>query len=125
MIDTMGTGIRRIFQQQRARYLPLPEYDLSDTDRVVMTIFGRQIDENYGRILMERKDLSIAEIVVLDRIQKKQVVDKDAARQLRSKRLVTGRYPDFTWQRMLPGPRAPRPTTRDIGLSTNSITRIS
>jgi ATP-dependent DNA helicase RecG len=93
MIDTLGMGIRRMFQQQRERYLPMPEYDLSQTDRVVLSVFGRQIDENYGRILMERKDLSLEEIVALDRVQKSKTIEKDVARRLRDKRLVTGRYP--------------------------------
>lgn len=93
MIDTMGMGIRRIFQQQRARNLPMPEYDLGDSTRVVMTIYGRQIDENYGRILMERKDLTLPEIVALDRIQKGHAVAKETARLLRARKLVTGRFP--------------------------------
>jgi len=93
MIDTLGMGIRRMFQQQRERYLPMPEYDLGETDRVIMTIYGRQIDENYGRILMERKDLSLEEIVALDRIQKSQPIDREVAKRLRDKRLVAGRYP--------------------------------
>ena len=53
----------------------------------------RQIDENYGRILMERKDLSLEEIVALDRVQKSQTIDKEVNRRLRNKGLVTGRYP--------------------------------
>jgi ATP-dependent DNA helicase RecG len=93
MIDTMGMGIRRIFQQQRQRYLPMPEYDLNEADRVVMTIYGRQIDENYGRILMERKDLNLAEIIALDRVQKSQAIERDTARLLRHNGLVIGRYP--------------------------------
>lgn len=93
MIDTLGMGIRRMFQQQRERYLPMPEYDLSNTDRVVLSIFGRQIDENYGRILMERKDLNLEEIVALDRVQKSQTIGKEVAKRLRDKGLVTGRYP--------------------------------
>jgi ATP-dependent DNA helicase RecG len=93
MIDTLGMGIRRMFQQQRERYLPMPEYDLSNTDRVVLSIYGRQIDENYGRILMERKDLNLEEIVALDRVQKSQTIGKEVAKRLRDKGLVTGRYP--------------------------------
>lgn len=93
MIDTMGMGIRRIFQQQSKRCLPMPEYDLGETDRVVMAIYGRQIDENYGRILMERKDLSLAEIVALDRVQKSQPIGREIARKLRGKGLVAGRHP--------------------------------
>jgi ATP-dependent DNA helicase RecG len=93
MIDTMGMGIRRIFQKQSKRYLPMPEYDLSNNAKVVVTIFGRQLDENYGKILMERKDLSLAEIVALDRIQKAQPVEREIATALRRKGLITGRYP--------------------------------
>lgn len=93
MIDAMGMGIRRIFIQQMKRYLPMPEYDLSENDRVIMTIYGRQIDENYGKILMEREDLSLHEIVALDRVQKGQNIDKETARRLRNNKLITGRYP--------------------------------
>lgn len=93
MIDTMGMGIRSIFQKQRQRYLPMPEYDLSEVDRVVMTIYGRQINEHYGRILMERKDLNLAEIIALDRVQKSQPIERETARLLRNKGLVVGRYP--------------------------------
>ena len=71
----------------------MPEYDLGETDRVIMTIYGRQIDENYGRILMERNDLNLAEIVAMDRVQKSQTIGKEAARLLRNKGLVVGRYP--------------------------------
>src|SRR5438105_3560323 len=34
MIDTIGSGIRRVFATQRWRYFPLPDYDLSDPQRV-------------------------------------------------------------------------------------------
>ena len=50
MIDTLGMGIRRMFQQQRERYLPMPEYDLSNCDRVVLSIYGRQIDGHLGDV---------------------------------------------------------------------------
>lgn len=93
MIDTMGMGIRSIFQKQRQRYLPMPEYDLSESDRVVMTIYGRQINEQYGRILMERKDLNLAEIIALDRVQKSQSIERETAKLLRKKGLVVGRFP--------------------------------
>lgn len=93
MIDTLGMGIRRMFQKQRERYLPMPEYDLSQNDQVTMSIYGRQIDENYGRILMERHDLALSEIVALDQVQKSKLIGKDDARKLREKGLVSGRYP--------------------------------
>lgn len=94
MIDTMGLGIRRMFLEQRRRYFPLPEYDLSDPEHVQITIFGKLIDENYSRILMEEEDLSLAEVLFLDRIQKKLPVERSVVQSLRKRNLIEGRYPN-------------------------------
>ena len=45
MIDTMGYGIQRMFIQQRRRFYPLPDFDLSQPDMVVVTIHGKVIDK--------------------------------------------------------------------------------
>lgn len=95
MIDTMGMGIRRMFLEQRKRYFPLPEYDLHDSDHVRLTIYGKLIDENYSRTLIENQDLSIAEVMVLDSIQKKRKVARESILSLRKKNLVEGRYPNL------------------------------
>ena len=95
MIDTMGLGIRRMFLEQRKRFFPLPEYDLTEPTHVQMTIYGKLIDENYSRILMEEQDLSLAEVILLDRIQKNQSVDRPLATELRKRKLVEGRYPNL------------------------------
>ncbi len=94
MIDTMGFGIRRMFLTQRRRFFPLPEYDLSGQDRVQMTIYGKLIDENYSRILMEEQDLSLIDVMLLDQIQKKRHVDKAMVQALRRRNLIEGRYPN-------------------------------
>ena len=94
MIDTMGMGIKRMFLEQRKRYFPLPEYDLEDRNHVKLTIYGKLIDENYSRILIENQDLSIEEVISLDRIQKKLLVSKEEVQKLKKKRLVEGRYPN-------------------------------
>ena len=93
MIDTMGMGIHRMFMEQRKRYFPLPEYDLTDPDKVVLTIYGTILDENYTNLLYDRSDLSLADVLVLDRVQKKQLIDKATAAQFRKKELLEGRYP--------------------------------
>ena len=95
MIDTMGLGIRRMFLEQRKRYFPLPEYDLSDPDHVQITIYGKLIDENYSRILMEEQDLSLSDVVILDRIQKKLAVDRTLIQTLRKRNLIEGRFPNL------------------------------
>ncbi|NGX55608.1 MAG: hypothetical protein KR126chlam2_01245 [Chlamydiae bacterium] len=94
MIDTMGMGIKRMFQEQRKRYFPLPDYDLSDSNHVKLTIYGKLIDENYSRLLIEQEDLSLSEILALDSIQKKRKISKEVFRELRDKKLIEGRYPN-------------------------------
>ena len=46
-IDTQGGGIKRMFDTQRQRSFPLPDYDLAEPDRVSVTISGRIVDEQY------------------------------------------------------------------------------
>ncbi len=70
MIDTQGYGIHTMFQKQKERYLPMPDYDDSTQSKVVLRLPGSIIDENYSKMLMERQDLSLSETVLLDRAQK-------------------------------------------------------
>jgi ATP-dependent DNA helicase RecG len=95
MIDTMGMGIRRMFLEQRKRYFPLPEYDVSDPNKVTVTIYGKILDENYSNLLFQQADLSLQDVLVLDRVQKKQVIDKAVAGQFRKRGLLEGRYPSL------------------------------
>ncbi len=44
--------------------------------------------------MIENQDLSIAEVMVLDSIQKKRKVSKESIQPLREKNLVEGRYPN-------------------------------
>lgn len=96
MIDTQGGGIKRMFQAQRRRYFPLPDYDLSNPERVVVSLQGRILDERYTRMLMARTDLSLSTIMLLDRVQKKQPIDHEGSQQLKAQKLVEGRYPSLT-----------------------------
>lgn len=92
MMDTLGFGIREVmFMGQAKRYLPLPDYDLSDPEHVTLTLAGRFVDENYSRALLMHQDLSLSELCALDRVQKKLPVDDVALRALRKKELVEGR----------------------------------
>lgn len=95
MIDTQGGGIKRMFQTQRRRFFPLPDYDLSNPARVVVEISGRILDERYTRLLMANTDLDLATIMLLDRVQKRQRIHPDEHRRLKAARLVEGRYPNL------------------------------
>jgi ATP-dependent DNA helicase RecG len=95
LIDTQGGGIKRMFEKQRQRSFPLPDYDLSDPGQVSVTITGRILDERYTRLLMERTDLDLAQVLLLDRVQKGQQIGRDDHRRLKSAGLVEGRYPNL------------------------------
>ena len=92
MIDTIGSGIRRMFLTQRKRFMPMPDYILED-DNVQVILQGKILDERYTQILMRQPDLSLQEIVLLDKIQKGTMISKDSADLLRKKKLIEGRYP--------------------------------
>lgn len=92
MMDTMGFGIRDVlFQGQRSRYMPLPDYNLSRPGEVVMRLAGRFMDENYSRALLAHTELEWPEVLALDAIQKGQPPDEEALPTLRRQRLVEGR----------------------------------
>jgi ATP-dependent DNA helicase RecG len=95
LIDTQGGGIKRMFETQRRRSFPLPDYDLSDPGHVAVGVAGRIVDERYTRLLMERTDLDLAQVMLLDRIQKGQRIGRDEHRRLKSAGLVEGRYPNL------------------------------
>ena len=93
MIDTQGGGIKRMFQAQRRRFFPMPDYDLSQPERVVVSLQGRILDERYTRLLMSRTDLDLRTIMLLDRVQKNQLISTDDNKRLKAAKLVEGRYP--------------------------------
>lgn len=94
MIDTQGYGIHTMYEKQRERYLPMPDYDESSPEKVVLKLHGSIIDENYSQILMERKDLTLSETVLLDWVQKHKPISSEAIDLLRKKNLVEGRKPN-------------------------------
>ena len=72
MIDSLGYGIHKMYKSQRKRYFPLPDYTKSTRDSVILEIYGHTIDENYSKLLIEKKDdLSLTEVILLDKVQKK------------------------------------------------------
>jgi len=95
MIDTMGFGIRQVmFAGQARRFLPLPEYDLTQRGHVHLRLPGRFLDENYSRLLQSQPDLAFADILALDNIQKGALpANETSIRSLRHRGLIEGRKP--------------------------------
>jgi ATP-dependent DNA helicase RecG len=95
MIDTIGSGIKRMFIEQRKRFFPLPDFDFSDPSKVVVKIAGRIWDENYTRLLMNKTDLSLKTVILLDRVQKSLPIADDESKQLKQLNLIEGRKPNL------------------------------
>ena len=95
MIDTVGSGIRRIYNIQKDKYFPLPDYDLSEPNRVKVTLYGKIIDEKYSKLLFEKTNLDIDKIMLLDRVQKGYQITKEQSDYLKSENLIEGRYPNI------------------------------
>ena len=93
MIDTEGFGIHKMFVSQKDRYLPMPDYDKSDIDTVVLTLPGTVIDENYSLLLLENSDIDLATTVLLDKVQKGKAISDEAIKMLRKKGMIEGRKP--------------------------------
>ena len=93
MIDTVGGGIKKMFSLQRDRHFPLPTYELDNPNEVTVRIIGKILDENYTRLLIQKTDLDLKTVVLLDRVQKKIKINKTEHQILKNRRLVEGRYP--------------------------------
>jgi len=93
MIDTIGSGIRRMFRVQRERNFPLPDYDLSQPGKVAVRVTGKIIDPRYTRMLIRRKDLDMLDVISLDRVQKEYPITDEEYHSLKSKKLIEGRRP--------------------------------
>jgi len=94
MIETQGGGIRKIYNIQRQRYFPLPDYDLSD-NKVIVTITGKIINEDFALILKKNPELSLEDIILLDKIQKKKTIPNEAFNYLKKKNFIEGRKPNI------------------------------
>ncbi|HCW0489706.1 TPA: putative DNA binding domain-containing protein [Pseudomonas aeruginosa] len=94
MIDTIGSGIRKMFLIQKNRFFPLPEYQL-EQNRVQVTITGRVLDMGYARKLAELPNLTLDDIILLDQVQKRKPLTDAQARHLKQQGLIEGRKPNF------------------------------
>ncbi len=91
MIDTATLGIRRAYNIQKAKYFPMPDYDVSSGIQVDVTVYGKTLNDNYMHILYEHQDLDLQEVFLLDRVQKGLPLEKGDANRLRALKLVEGR----------------------------------
>lgn len=94
MVDTIGSGIRKMFHFQRQRLFPLPDYTI-EKDRVQVTIIGKIINMEYANILAKKKDLTLMEVEALNRVQLNRPVSDEEVALLRKRKLIEGRKPNL------------------------------
>ncbi|MCL2073725.1 MAG: putative DNA binding domain-containing protein [Marinilabiliaceae bacterium] len=92
MIDTQGGGIRKIFNYQRKRFFPMPDYDFND-GKVKVTLTGKIIDENFAKILINNPELNLEDIITLDKVQKNIDIEEAQFLYLRKNKFIEGRKP--------------------------------
>ena len=90
MIETQGGGIRKVFNFQKQRFFPLPEYNLSE-NKVKVTITGKVINEEFAKILINNPEITLEDIILLDKVQKQVQLSLDELKYLRSKKFIEGR----------------------------------
>lgn len=95
MIDTIGSGIKRMFLKQKERFFPMPDFDLSTPNKVAVRIAGRIWDVNYTKLLMSKTDLDLKMVVLLDRVQKNLPITDEEIKQLKKFSLIEGRKPNL------------------------------
>lgn len=93
MIETQGGGIRKMFNFQRKRFFPMPDFDFSD-EKVKVTIPGKILNEEFARILINNPELSLEDILLLDKVQKKLPITDEVFQYLKKKKWIEGRKPN-------------------------------
>jgi ATP-dependent DNA helicase RecG len=110
MIDTIGSGIKRMFTIQRHKGFPLPDYHFSD-NRVAMKVTGKILDMEYAKLLAQLPTLSLSEVILLDKVQKQKSLSYEEIHFLRKRQLVKGKsthlqlssrgLDELVWQKMI------------------------
>lgn len=89
MIDIVGRGIRKIFNQQWERRFPMPDYEIDAANKeVAVRLYGNAINEKYTKLLKENKDLSFEDCLQLDAVQKGHQLNEVDAQNLLSRGLI-------------------------------------
>lgn len=94
MIDTIGSGIKRIFRVQSEKLFPMPDYEF-DGGRVKIKITGKVLDAEFAKVLARNPGLTLSEIFMLDKVQKKKELFDHEINYLKAKGLIEGRKPNF------------------------------
>ena len=97
MIDTVSRGIKKMFNEQRRRHFPMPDYEIDAVNKeVAVRIYGNAINKRYTQLLKTDESLSLQDCIMLDAVQKGRTIHEDVARDLLKRGLIEGVAPNYS-----------------------------
>lgn len=93
MIESIGSGIRKMYNTQKDRSFPLPSYKITNNE-VSLKIFGKVLDINYSRLIFKNTNIDLRTVMLLDRVQKKERITREGFIILKKMGFIEGRYPN-------------------------------
>ena len=97
MIDTVSRGIKKMFNEQWRRRFPMPDYEIDPIKKkVVVRIYGNEINKRYTDLLKTNNTLSLWDCISLDAVQKGRTIHEDIAQDLLKRGLIEGEAPHYS-----------------------------
>ena len=97
MIDTVGRGIKKMFNEQRRRHFPMPDYEIDTINKEVgVKIYGNTINEKYTQLLTEDDTLTLEDCILLDAVQKGHRIAEENVRALLERELLEGDVSEYS-----------------------------
>jgi ATP-dependent DNA helicase RecG len=91
MIDTVSRGIKKMFSEQWRRRFPMPDYEIDEVKKkVVVRIYGNEINRRYTDLLKTNDNLSLWDCISLDAVQKGRTIHDNVAQDLLKRGLIEG-----------------------------------
>ena len=97
MIDTVSRGIKKMFNEQWRRHFLMPDYEIDQIKKkVVVRIYGNEINKRYTDLLKTNDTLSLWDCISLDAVQKGRTIHEDIAQNLLKRGLIEGDAPNYS-----------------------------
>ena len=96
MIDTVSRGIKKMFNEQRKRHFPMPDYEIDALNKEVgVKIYGNTINDKYTKLLKENETLTLDDCILLDAVQKGHRISEDNVLALLERGLLEGNTSEY------------------------------
>ena len=70
-------------------------HDLFNRQQVKVCVYGKVLDENYSQILFANPDLDLETVFLIDCVQKRIKIDREAIKHLRKLKVIEGKSPNI------------------------------